>query len=113
MQLDPASYLRLDVPHSLGATAAGASFATSSGDILDVECFGEGIFRLRVGPNTRPDYWIVVARAKDCAVGQRAPGVWTFTAGDTMLVPYAAGPVELTGSGTVLVFRPPAPGGGA
>jgi hypothetical protein len=63
MQLDPASYLRLHVPHSLGATAAGASFATSSGDILDVECFGEGIFRLRFGPNTRPDYGIVVAIA--------------------------------------------------
>ena len=85
MQLDPASYLRLDVPHSLGATAAGASFATSSGDILDIECFGEGIFRLRLGPDTRPDYGIVVARAKDCTVAQRLPGVWTFTAGDSVL----------------------------
>ena len=85
MQLDPASYLRLDVPHSLGATAAGASFATSSGDILDLECFGEGIFRLRLGPDTRPDYGIVVARAKDCTVAQRLPGVWTFTAGDSVL----------------------------
>ena len=85
MQLDPASYLRLDVPHSLGATAAGASFATSSGDILDIECFGEGIFRLRLGPATRPDYGIVVARAKDCTVAQRLPGVWTFTAGDSVL----------------------------
>ena len=85
MQLDPASYLRLDVPHSLGATAAGASFATSSGDILDIECFGEGIFRLRLGPDTRPDYGIVVARAKECAVAQRLPGVWTFTSGESML----------------------------
>ncbi|HEY4151806.1 MAG TPA: carbohydrate kinase, partial [Pseudolysinimonas sp.] len=32
-------------------------------------------------------------------------------AGDTVLVPYAAGPLELTGSATVLVFRPPAPRG--
>ena len=40
-------------------------------------------------------------------VGRRLP----IAAGDTMLVPYAAGPVELTGSGTVLVFRPPSPGG--
>ena len=64
MQLDPSDYLRLDVPHSLGATAAGAAFATSSGDVLDVECFGEGTFRLRLGPNTRPDYGIVVGRAK-------------------------------------------------
>jgi alpha-D-xyloside xylohydrolase len=90
MQLDPSNYLRLDVPHSLGATAAGAAFATSSGDILDVECFGEGMFRLRMGPNTRPDYGIVVGRAKECVVAQRLPGTWTFTAGDSML--------EITGS---------------
>ena len=30
-----------------------------------------------------------------------------LSAGDTVLVPYAAGPLELTGSGTVLVFRRP------
>jgi alpha-D-xyloside xylohydrolase len=90
MQLDPADYLRLDVPHSLGATASGASFATSSGDVLDVQCFGEGAFRVRVGPNTRPDYGIVVGRAKECAVAQRLPGAWTFTSGDSML--------ELSGS---------------
>jgi mannose-6-phosphate isomerase len=38
-------------------------------------------------------------------VGRRLPTL----AGDTVLVPYAAGPLELTGSATVLVFRPPAP----
>ncbi|MEO7721014.1 MAG: class I mannose-6-phosphate isomerase [Pseudolysinimonas sp.] len=38
-------------------------------------------------------------------VGRRLP----LTAGDTMLVPYAAGRLELTGSATVLVFRPPIP----
>ena len=85
MQLDPADYLRLDVPHSLGATAAGAAFATSSGDILDVECYGEGTFRLRLGPNTRPDYGIVVGRARGCEVAQRLPGTWTFTAGESRL----------------------------
>jgi alpha-D-xyloside xylohydrolase len=85
MQLDPSHYLRLDVPHSLGATAAGAAFATSSGDILDVECFGEGTFRVRLGPTTRPDYGIVVGRAKGCDVAQRLPGRWTFTAGDSRL----------------------------
>jgi mannose-6-phosphate isomerase len=35
----------------------------------------------------------------------------SIVAGDTVLVPHAAGPIELTGSGTVLVFRPPTPGG--
>lgn len=38
-------------------------------------------------------------------VGRRMPAI----AGDTVLVPYAAGPLELTGSATVLVFRPPVP----
>jgi alpha-D-xyloside xylohydrolase len=85
MHIDPAHYLRLDVPTSLGPTASGATFATSSGDILDVECFGDGTFRLRVGPNTRPDYGIVVGRAKSCVVEQKAPGAWTFTAGDSVL----------------------------
>jgi alpha-D-xyloside xylohydrolase len=85
MQPDPADYLRLEVPQSLGATASGAAFATSSGDVLDVECFGPGVFRLRVGPHTRPDYGIVVGRPKGCTVAQRAQGTWTFTSGDTTL----------------------------
>ena len=85
MQPDPADYLRLDVPHSLGATAAGASFATSSGDVLDVECFGPGAFRLRVGPSTRPDYGMLVARPATCDVAQPKPGAWRFTAGESAL----------------------------
>ncbi|MGE5171727.1 MAG: glycoside hydrolase family 31 protein [Rudaea sp.] len=104
MQPDPAEYLRLDVPHSLGATAAGAAFATSSGDVLDVECFGPGVFRLRVGPNTRPDYGIVVARAKGCSVAQRLPGTWTFIAGDSTLE-IAGAPlrIALSWKGTVVL----------
>jgi hypothetical protein len=39
MQLDPSNYLRLDVPHSLGATAAGAAFATSSEPV-----YGLGVY---------------------------------------------------------------------
>src|SRR6185503_7363471 len=85
MQLDPAHYLRLDVPHGLGTTASGAAFATSSGDVLDVECFGPGVFRLRVGPSTRPDYGILTARPRQCPVTQRVPGAWSFTAGDATL----------------------------
>ena len=85
MNLDPSDYLRLDIPQSLGATSTGASFATSSGDILEVECFGPGAFRLRAGPNTRPDYGIVTGRARSCEVAQSRPGVWSLTAGDSML----------------------------
>src|SRR5206468_2097430 len=53
MPFDAGSYLRLDAPQCIGTTSAGASFATSTGDILEVSCFGAGIFRLRMGPQTR------------------------------------------------------------
>ncbi|MEO5766182.1 MAG: TIM-barrel domain-containing protein [Casimicrobiaceae bacterium] len=85
MHLDPATYLRIAAPQCLGATSGGASFATSTGDILEVSAFGPGVFRLRFGPRTRPDYGIVVGRAKPCAVSQPAPGVWRFTSGDATL----------------------------
>ena len=55
MRLDTTAFIRLDAPNSLGANASGAAFATNTGDILEIACFGPGIFRLRVGPNTRPD----------------------------------------------------------
>ena len=85
MHLDPTAYLRIEAPHSLGSTPSGASFATSSGDILEVSSFGPGIFRMRMGPATRPDYGIVTARAKTCPSEQREQGVWRFTAGDAVL----------------------------
>lgn len=88
--IDPSAFLALDALNSLGATATGASFATSTGDILEVSCFGPGVFRVRAGPNTRPDYGIVTGRAKACAVAQPSPEAWTFTAGEATL--------ELTGS---------------
>jgi alpha-D-xyloside xylohydrolase len=90
MKLDPTAYLRLEAPHSLGTSASGASFATSSGDILEVTSYGPGLFRLRIGPTTRPDYGIVTGRAKPCQSKQAAQGVWTFTSGDAVL--------ELTGA---------------
>jgi len=85
MPLDLSGFVRIDTSSSLGASASGASFATNTGDILEVSCFGNGVFRLRVGPNTRPDYGLLVARAQRCDVAQPAPGVWTFTAGDACL----------------------------
>jgi hypothetical protein len=62
MYIDSADYLRLDIVHALGASATGTSFATSSGDVLDVQCHGEGAFRLRVGASSRPDYGHVGSR---------------------------------------------------
>ena len=85
MQFDSASFIRVDATNSLGASASGASFATNTGDILEIACFGPGIFRLRVGPNTHPDYGLVVGRVQRCEVAQRERGEWAFTAGDTRL----------------------------
>jgi alpha-D-xyloside xylohydrolase len=89
MQLDPTAYIRLTASGSLGTSASGGAFATSTGDVLEVASFGPGIFRLRIGANTRPDYGLVVGRAQRCDVTQVDPGVWSFAAGGTRL--------ELTG----------------
>jgi alpha-D-xyloside xylohydrolase len=85
MHIDSADYLRLDVVHALGASATGASFATSSGDVLDAQCHGEGAFRLLVGTSTRPDYGLVVSRPKGCTTSQPAPQTWAIACGDTRL----------------------------
>ena len=77
--------LRLDALQSLGTSASGVSLATSTGDILEVTCYGPGVFRLRAGPNTKPDYGLVVGRAKACAVEPGEDGAWKFTAGDATL----------------------------
>jgi len=81
-QLDPSAFLPLDGQGSLGASASGIAFATTTGDILEAACYGPGVFRLRGGPATRPDYGIVQGLAQPCAVVQSQPGTWTLTAGD-------------------------------
>ena len=70
---------------SLETSSFGASFATSSGDILEVSSFGYGVFRLRIGPRTLPDYGIVQQSAERCAVTQGTTEPWQFVAGDAML----------------------------
>jgi alpha-D-xyloside xylohydrolase len=90
MPFDAAAFLRVDAMQSVGTSASGAEFATSTGDILEVTCFGPGVFRLRAGPNNRPDYGLVAARAKACTAARGAGGTWTFTTGETAL--------ELTGA---------------
>lgn len=85
MQIDLSSFVHLDVETSLGSSPSGAAFATSSGDILEASCYGPGIFRLRVGPNTRPDYGLVTGRAQRCEVARASPTSWSFTAGPTRL----------------------------
>ncbi len=85
MQFDSTAFVALDALQSIGTSASGAAFATSTGDILEVSCYGPGVFRLRAGPNTKPDYGLVVSRAKSCVVAKRADRTWTFTAGEATL----------------------------
>ena len=85
MLLDPAAYLRLEIEGSLGATSTGASFATSTGDILEVTAHAGGAFRMRLGPNTRPDYGLLVGRARACTTSQPGPRLWSFANGDATL----------------------------
>ncbi|MCC6196538.1 MAG: alpha-xylosidase [Burkholderiales bacterium] len=84
MFLDPAAYLRLEIEGSLGATSTGASFATSTGDMLEVTAY-PGAFRVRLGPNTRPDYGLLTGRPRACTTDQPGPRLWTFTQGDATL----------------------------
>ena len=90
MPFDAAGFLRLDALQSVGTSASGAEFATSTGDIFEVSCYGPGVFRLRAGPNTRPDYGLLVARTKACTVARSAGGSWKFSAGETTLELFAA-----------------------
>jgi len=85
MRPDSSDYLQLDAPQCLGTTSAGATFATSSGDIVEIECFGDGAFRLRSGPNTRPDYGIVSRGPQPCTADLSQPRRWSFDAGRAVL----------------------------
>jgi alpha-D-xyloside xylohydrolase len=85
MTFDPTAFVRLDALQSLDRSASGMSLATSTGDILEVTCYGPGVFRMRMGPSTQPDYGLVVGRTKACTVEQGEGGGWKFTAGESML----------------------------
>jgi alpha-D-xyloside xylohydrolase len=82
---DPSVHLPLDAQGSLGASASGIAFATSTGDILEISSYGPGVFRLRAGPANRPDYGIVTGRAQACTVTCPRPGTWVLAAGSTTL----------------------------
>ena len=85
MPFDPSAYLPLDARGSLGVSPSGIAFATSTGDVLELSSYGDGVFRLRVGPEGRPDYGIVEGRRQACAVTRTAPAAWTIAAGEATL----------------------------
>ncbi len=94
LHFSPTNYLRLEDPRTIDTSASGASFATSTGDVLDVTSFGPGVFRVRIGPHTLPDYGILVGRSKPCMVAQPGAGVTSFSAGDGTLE-VSGGPLRI------------------
>ncbi|MDH5285296.1 MAG: alpha-xylosidase [Betaproteobacteria bacterium] len=85
LHFDPTNYVRLEDPHPIDTSATGASFATSTGDLLEVTSYGPGVFRLRLGPHGKPDYGILVGKSKPCTVAVPQSGITTFTSGDASL----------------------------
>src|SRR4029079_5053918 len=73
LPFDSDAYIRLEALHSIGGSASGVAFATSTGDLLELSCHGGGIFRLRVGPDTMPEYEVVRSHAQSCVVQQPRP----------------------------------------
>jgi len=64
MQFDNAAFLRLDATGSLGSSSSGASFATSTGDILEISSHGPGVLRIRITlvdlVSTKPEASVVI-----------------------------------------------------
>ena len=85
MHLDPSAYLRVDAHQRIGTAVSGASFTTSTGDIVEVSSFGDGVFRVRMGPRTLPDYGILLERATPCESTVDDDGSWRFTRGNATL----------------------------
>ena len=76
LHFSPTNYLRLEDPRTIDTSASGASFATSTGDILEVSSFGPG----RVPPAHRPAHAPGLRHrrrpvASRCTVAQPGAGV--------------------------------------
>lgn len=95
MLFDASAFLHVGIAGIVDATSASASFATSTGDMLEVTACAGGAFRLRMGPRTRPDYGLLVGRARSLSTVQREPGMWVIANDDA----------ELTLGGSPCVLR--------
>lgn len=85
MLFDTSAFLRVGIAGLVDATSASASFATTTGDMLEVSAYADGAFRLRVGPTSRPDYGLVSGRTRSFTTLPAGANRWTLTNGDTAL----------------------------
>ncbi len=85
MLFDASAFLHVGIEGNVDTTSASASFATSTGDMLEVTAYAGGAFRLRIGPSTRPDYGLIVGRTRGFSTVQREAGRWSFGNDDAEL----------------------------
>ncbi len=85
MAFDPTAYVRLEGLVPAGTRGHARAFATGTGDAIEVTAYGAGVFRLRIGPRTLPDYGIVTGAPQACSAARDDTGGWAFRAGDATL----------------------------
>src|SRR5438128_3186426 len=90
MQLDPPRFAHAVRAHVRNRAARRIAFdlQLSNGDVTPgfVESYGDGVFRLRLGPHTLPDYGLVLAQAQalDASIG--TAGAMRVAAGESALL---------------------------
>ncbi len=85
MRFDGNAYERLQGLGFVAQREDGLALATDGGDPVEVACFGEGVFRLRVGPRINPDYGLIVGEPSRANFVPDMQGGWIVEAGDTRL----------------------------
>ncbi|MDQ6620615.1 MAG: alpha-xylosidase [Pseudomonadota bacterium] len=83
MELDATAFLRLHTLAPMESADAG-TFTLESGDRVEVATAAPGVFRVRIGQSTCPDYGIVVGRTEPCK-SVRTTERWCFESGDATL----------------------------
>ena len=89
MQLAPAGFARAIHMHASAGATFRVAFDVELSDRRNapafVECHGDGIFRLRIGPATLPDYGLVLSQPHELDARRGADGSLRIEAGTTAL----------------------------
>ena len=90
MQLASASFARAVRVHDSSCDARRIAFDVELSDRTRapafVECHGDGIFRLRIGPSTLPDYGLVLSQPRALHAQRDADGSLRIEAGTAALI---------------------------
>ena len=90
MQLTPASFARAVGLRAVGSDDLRAAFDVELTDgsrrPAFVECHGDGVFRLRLGPQTLPDYGLVLSKPVALGTSSGPTGELRFAGGTATLI---------------------------